>query len=316
MARGGESARGWTIGLAGLLVLGGCASDAEEAPPEVREGPRSLSQIAMTTGFVMDDTASVLASITLRENATAACMHEAGFDYTPKVPDAAAVELSDEDAPAEGSPEYVAAYGYGIWSTPAGVPRNGVQWTMPDLEEEIAYLASMSETEMAAYQVALYGEPDPADPTFVTGGCIDVADRPGSDDAEQAYLAGFREEMTAFLLALPDAPELAEVNADWSACLREAGYSFAHPGAARQSVSGEFEAALAATGGMLPESAAAEHAPQEIALATADLTCREETDFDARSAEITWQLEEDWIESHRAEVDAYLDAVAAWQPAE
>ena len=27
---------------------------AEEAPPEVREGPGPLSQVAMTTGFVMD----------------------------------------------------------------------------------------------------------------------------------------------------------------------------------------------------------------------------------------------------------------------
>lgn len=306
---------GWTIGLA-VVLLSGCSQGAEEAPPEVREGPGPLSRIARTTGFVMDDTASVLASITLRENATAACMHEAGFDYVPKVPDAAAVRLADEDAPAEGSAEYVAAYGYGVWTTPAGVPSGGVMWTMPDLEEEMAYLASMSPTEMAAYTEALYGVPDPDDPTLVGGGCLDVADRPGADDAERAYLAGFREEMTAFLVALPEAPELDEVNAEWSRCLRGAGYTFAHPEAARRSVAEEFDAALAAAGGMLPETAAAAHAPEEIALATADLACREETDYEARAGEITWRLEEEYLEAHRAEVDAYLDAVAAWQPAD
>ena len=302
------------MAVLGALMTASCAAPAQPAPETAPTGPGPLTEIAYTTGFLMDDAASVLASVTIRENATAACMHDLGFDYVLKIPDVAAIELPDEDGPVEGTAEFAAAYGYGVWTTPDGLAANSAAWTIPDLAEEEAYLASMSETELTAYFAALYGEPDPDDPTFVTGGCLDVADRPGADDAEQAYLAGVREEMMAFLVGLPEAPELAEVNGEWAACLREAGYPFANPGAARRSVVEEFDALLATTGGMMPASAPAEHAPAEIALAVADLACRAETDFEARSAAITSALEAEWVEVHRAEVDAYLDAVAAWRP--
>ena len=73
---------------------------------------------------------------------------------------------------------------------------------MTDDPEHAAYLASMSDTEAAAYETALWGpitEEGPDGSVTREGGCRDRwSEPPGRDEAERAHLRGVAEEMYAF----------------------------------------------------------------------------------------------------------------------
>ena len=295
------------------VLLTGCA--AGSAPEEPRDGPGPLSEIAMSGGLEGDDAASVIADMTQREEAVAACMHEAGFSYAPQIPQPDQVTFHPDDAVLLGPVEFAERYGYGMWDPPDN--GGGIEFAMTDDPEHAAYLASMSDTEAAAYETALWGpitEEGPDGSVTREGGCRDRwSEPPGRDDAERAYLQGVAEEMYAFFDTLAEDPAFDELNRDWSACLREAGYQAARPEDARAQAEAAFTAALEAANYQMTAAMLAEHGPQEIALATADARCRVEVDYDARHADIQWDLEQAYVDAHAADLEAYRTAVAAWQ---
>ncbi len=295
------------------VLLTGCA--AEPAPEEAREGPGPLSAILMSGGMEGDDAASVIAEMTTREEAVAACMHEAGFSYAPQIPQPDQVTFHPEDAEVLGPVEFAERYGYGMWYPPDN--GGGIEFAMTEDPEHAAYLASMSETEAAAYETALWGPvtEEGADGSVTReGGCRDRwSEPPGRDEAERAYLRGVAEEMYAFFDTLAEDPAFDDLNRDWSACLREAGYTFARPEAAQAEAMATFEAAIAAANYQLTAAMLAEHGPEEIALATADARCRVEVDYEDRHAAIQWDLEQAYVDAHTADLEAYQRALAAWQ---
>jgi len=186
-----------------------------------------------------------------------------------------------------------------------------------DLPEHAAYLAAMSATEAEAYQTARWGpitEEGPDGSVTREGGCrYRWSEPPGRDEAERAHLRGVADEMYAFFDTLADDPAFDDLNREWSACLREAGYEAARPEDARAQAEATFTAALEAADHRMTADMVAEHGSAEIALATADAVCREQVDYDARHADIRWDLEQEYVDAHAADLEAYRTAVAAWQ---
>jgi len=54
----------------------------------------------------------------------------------------------------------------------------------------------------------------------------------------------------------------------------------------------------------------AELAAAEVALATADWDCREESDYDAVWREVRSRLQQEYVDAHRDELDAWVEAHA------
>ena len=310
----GVAMRAITTALVLGVVLTGCA--AEPAPQEVREGPGPLSEIAMSGGLRGNDAASVIADMTHREEAVAACMHEAGFDYHLQVPQPDQMTFHPDDAEILGPIEFAERYGYGIWNPPDNA--GGVEFNTTVDPEHAAYLASMSETEAEVYETALWGpilEEGQDGSVIRDGGCRGRQwEPPAQDEAERAHLLGVAEEMNAFLADLAEDPAFDDLSREWSACLREAGYEVARPEDARAQVHETFESALSAADHRMTAAMVAEHGSAEIALATADALCRDQVDYDARHAAIQWDLEQEYVDAHTADLEAYRQAVAAWQP--
>lgn len=298
------------------LALAGCAAD--DAPAEPREGPGPLSEIASSAGLWGEDAASVIAAMIVREEAIASCMHEAGFSYWPQVPEPDQIEFMPEaegDA-VPGTVAYAERYGYGGWTTPPD-SGGGISFEMTADPEETAYLDSMSDTERAAYDTALWGpitEEHPDGSVSRSGGCMERQwQPPGSDDAERAYLQGVADDMNAFFVTLADDPAFDDLNREWALCLHEAGFEATSPAATEQAFWQEHGEVIAAADYTLTSEMRAEHAPAEIALATADATCREQVDYRTRWDAIAWELEQAYVDAHAADLEAYRAAMAEWQ---
>lgn len=66
----------------------------------------------------------------------------------------------------------------------------------------------------------------------------------------------------------------------------------------------------AATAGGSPVEDSAEQAAQERRLALADLDCQEATDWAARHRAIEIELQQEYVDAHRTELDALAEAGA------
>ncbi len=242
---------------------------------------------------------------TWRENQTAACMAELGFEYWPVVP--ATGDVVAGTGPERGSAEYVEAYGYGVWTTPEDDFRFSYE---ADGSANTDYRAGMSEAEGAAYDEALFGpvldEDTDGTPTR-SGGCVEAADHPQGGTA--AALSAVRDEAYAYLDAIAVDPRLDEVNADWAACVADAGFTFVSPQAAEESVVAEYSAA--ARDGTAPgPDVVARGAEAERRLAAADYGCRASTGWTTRHRAIEVELQQEYVDAHRADLDALAAAMA------
>ncbi len=305
------AARCLTVALV-LLGVTACSQSTPERPatplatgePE----PYVAGPLEEYLGWVGAETAQeVVADQTWRENRTAACMAEQGFDYWPVIP--AVGDVVEGTGPAYGSPEFVAEYGYGAWNTPDG----DYQFMFEgDASANNEYRAAMSEAEGAAYDEAFLGPVVGEDASTGTatrsGGCIEAADNPSGDAAGR--LTAIRDEALAYLDAIAADPRFGEVDADWASCMADEGYTFANPAAAEESVWAEYLAA-AGDGAAPPDDAAAAGAEGELRLAAADHACRAATDWHARHRAIEIELQQEYVDAHRADLDALAEALAA-----
>lgn len=165
------------------------------------------------------------------------------------------------------------------------------------------------------YETALGGPIIAEDANSVTrsGGCSGSAHRGIDSSGEEAYLKEVRDAALDFLAYLPTSSAFDELKAEWSACLRDAGLVEQSPFAAQMRISDESNAAW--VGGEQPGAALrSERAAEEIAIAVADLDCREELDYDARHLAISHELQADYVRDHQADLDAVAAAAARVRP--
>ena len=273
------------------------------------------------------------------EEIVAECMAEQGFEYTPVDYSQASFTMTPDDLDVEwGTREFAEKYGYGATTDPWGneeamAAPSDQEWVDPNQD----YVMSMSETEQAAYNSALYGDqsyPEGEDVEWEykweEAGCQGLAQHevyetaPGlDDDTYQALM----DEMSTMWEGIMNDPRLTELSALWATCMAEAG----HPGFttvddAQNSIYEQLNAVWdVAYTDMPPDSSEedwaavqsrvddlmAEITPIEIELAVADFDCREEVDYDKVELEVTADAQQQFYDAHKDELEAWREGALA-----
>ncbi len=286
------------------------------------------------------------------EQILAACMAEQGFEYTPvdwSYMEEQEAMRGRGSAPetAEDLAASVAEYGYGI-STQVPWPGDA-QGSGPgggQVDPNAEYVASMSDAERRAYETALMGVGQGE--AYITGeepydwtqwGCYGRSDHQLGIDQREFFddtpYEDLQAQIDAMYLAVSDEPRVLEAEREWSACMAEAGYSGlnrvadAMEGILAQSDQIWAETSFAVVSDLTttdyltsPEylAAAEENARRhadlaqiEIPTAVADYACRDEVEYQRLYAEVSIELQQEFYDAHRAELEAWLAAYEEFQ---
>lgn len=274
------------------------------------------------------------------EELVAACMQDEGFDYTPAENNGGTVYASDEDEldVEYGTKAFAEKYGYAISTDPWGFedqPQDdGSEYVDPNAD----YVAAMSETEAAAYQEALWGPPveyvegeDQTEYDWTTSGCYGAAQHEVFEGGQETdEFSGLEDELNRFYETVQADPRIAELNNRWASCMADAGFDgIADVSAAQEGLYEEWNDLqgwndpeyLAATeswdweanpdGPPAPEvdeAAKQKFTEKEIAQAVADFGCQEEIDYTAESLKVDHELQQDFVDQHGDELEAWATA--------
>ncbi|WP_369140836.1 hypothetical protein [Modestobacter versicolor] len=250
----------------------------------------------------------------------AQCMQEEGFEYTPDT--SSSTFYSGEDTEWEPDDrDWVAQYGYGAVNSPFTEQPTPAEDEYVDPNAD--YVATLSESEQTAFYEALYGptptEEEMAEDASVeydwqTAGCQGAAQHEvaGEDVSQSEEFKPLFDAIDAFYGDMASWPGMAELDAEWAACMDAAGHGgFTAQADAQNSVYEElnalYEEMPTSEEGISaePDEAARDAiAEREVQLALADLGCREETDHRDRTAEITREAEQQFVDDHQQELDA------------
>ncbi|UZN02075.1 hypothetical protein [Cellulomonas sp. S1-8] len=312
------------VAAVAALVLAGCTDGGSAAPSDDETGPMTAFFEDMGGSMNEEDIEEQQRRV---EEIVATCMAEEGFEYTPAEPMTGAV--NSDDMPEWDSKEYAVQYGYGA-TTSDELYGGGEDYVDPNAD----YIASMSEGEQTAFYEALYGispEVDPeADPeaeveyNWEEAGCQGRAshevyeqDQIWEDPAVQDLM----DEMNTEYENLADDPALREAQEEWAACIAEAGFDFATPDEAQQSIYDEVNVLWEAVAPTDPEAEVDPEAPmaepdpaamaelkeKELALAAADYECKESSGYLEAQKAANLELETRLWEKYGEQ----LEAVAA-----
>lgn len=267
----------------------------------------------------------------------AACMAEQGFTYIPFLGGGGTITITEDPATvARDTREFAELYGFGIG---AEINDYGELWGFGSAQSaddpNIALTAQMSQGELAAWWDALQGQGRIVDGVLdlTVPGCRDAAYReytPSDEfDALQQEIATFFQPFFAGTL-----PELAMLNQDWAACMLDAGFPDAQtPDLLQQGLQDEYRVITGWTfdiaGGGSWRSPADDHQTdpaqraafieREVAAAVANYDCLEQVDFDQRHQQIDFALQNEFVNLHRSELEAWLEYAQQfdarrWQP--
>ncbi|MGY2080093.1 hypothetical protein [Modestobacter sp. SYSU DS0657] len=311
---------------AGVLLLTGC-SGSDDAPDdsasEVEVGPLGEYMNAVYGGDLSPEEQErrFAEQQEKQEELVAQCMQEQGFEYTP---DNQSMTFSSGDG-TEWEPddrEWVGQYGYGAVKSPFSeepVPAEE-EWVDPNGD----YVASLSESEQAAFYEALYG-PQPTEEEmneevsyeydWKTAGCQGAAQHEvaGEDVSQSEEFKPLFDALNEFYEGMASWPGMVELDAEWAACMDAAGHGgYATQTDAQNSLYEELNeiyesTALTEDGEFAgePDQAALDAlAKREVELALADLECREETDYRDRAADVNREAEQQFVDDHKSELEA------------
>ncbi|NUU18250.1 hypothetical protein HP550_13415 [Cellulomonas humilata] len=257
------------------------------------------------------------------EEIVAACMQDEGFEYTPQDTSTMTQSFEDEDMPAWDSLEFAEQYGYGA-TTSSEMPMNkaGEEFVDPNAD----YLATMSESEQTAFYEALYGKQtmseEPTDEEtpveqeydWTTAGCQGKAQHEVYEDGQVYDDPEFKDLMEGMSELYTDMEKDERTIAayrDWAECMAEAGYDFANPQEAQNSIyEAVNEIPYNEEDGSQDPAALAELRDDEIATATADRTCQDSTGAARKVLEAQFAVEQDFIDAHKDELDAMVEKAA------
>ncbi|WP_459643842.1 hypothetical protein [Kineococcus sp. NUM-3379] len=250
------------------------------------------------------------------EGIVAQCMKEQGFEYTPNT---TATEGGDSSEAWDlDSRKWVSQYGYGVVEQPGQAEAE--TGSAAEEDPNAAYVASLPESEQAAYREALAG-PEPTEEeqaalesgegewNWEDAGCSGKAahESMGEFPLESDEYEGLNDAITKFFEDQATWPELAELDASWSTCMAEAG----HPGFTAQqdaqmsvwNEQGELQGADGPDGE--PDPAALEAlGKKEVELALADLDCRQRTDYKSKFEDVSFEKQQQFVDDHRTELEA------------
>lgn len=315
--------------LLGLAMLAACSGGTES--PEPAPLPESGPLTRLLDIVVADEPVSDQMAV---EEIAARCMAEQGFEYTPVDTSLSYADELTEPAFATGTREYAQEYGFGVTTDPQGFIAAGREWWLNDRDTEqvdpnAAYLASISEAEQQAYAITLWGEPTDTDPDMLDWehqGCQGRARHEVEVTSAWQDTAGAQSLSEGFNAAIEQTaadPRVADVNHEWASCMTDGGYpGFERVEDAAASIIDAFNAAneTAAAVGQDPteaevraswariDEAVEELQPREIALALADVDCRERVGYEQAVAAVQAEYEQEFYDAHRTELEATLQA--------
>ncbi|WP_194765575.1 hypothetical protein [Microbacterium sp. UFMG61] len=268
------------------------------------------------------------------EELMAECMAEEGFEYTPNTQNGGMVFSDDEVEWEPEKKDWVAKYGYGIVNNPYNeVMQEGGSEEYVDPNSE--YVESLSESEQTAYYETAYGVPPEEEELAEDGsyeynwedaGCQGWAQHEleGEDPWQSDEFADLRDKMNAVFTEAQESPELKDLNAEWAACMDDAGEpGFTAQLDAQQSISDEQSALFDAAYGdgttevdvESPDFVDPSESPEmkelgerEIELALVDLECKEKTSYMKQALEIQFAIEEKFIAENKADLEAFKAA--------
>lgn len=303
---------GGAVGVALLALVAGCGQEPEPSRATVEPGPAEV-YLDAGTGYSSDEAPE----LTVRfEESIAACMLEQGFEYVPYVE---GHTMTDEAAidPPLGSRAFAEQFGYGFAVVPEGMR---VSSSGDNPNEEIT--AAMSPEELDAYTRAMWGDDaveGASDGETQLGGCFRGARNEVFGDRETDHVrAGLEDEIARIDTEVaPTDPQVMAAAAEWSECMADVGHpGYASPPDAEQAAWAAwlaFNEGIAADptlGAVGPEGGIAgegDLAAREASLATADWDCRAATDYDAVWGAARDRLQQEYVDAHRAELDAWVE---------
>jgi hypothetical protein len=324
-----------------ILTLAGCTGtspDEQKSDSELTPEDSPLSEYldaAWSGGLSQEDQDKKYAEEQAKvEKIVAQCMTEQGFEYVPVEPSTESTVISDDSEDWKpDSKDWVEKYGYGIVNYPG---KDDEVEPEPDPETEpdpnLEYIDSLSESESAAYDEALYGPtPDEVeseenhDYRWEEAGCMGSAEHEVRGD--DVFSTGEFDDLFAKIEDLWSAgaqnSAYAELDARWAECMADKGESgFSSPTEAIDSIYSALPAPEDAPSEPADEEEPAEtgeptdkevpEGPEldalgvrEIELALVDLACREKTSYAETSLKIQFDVEEQFIAENKAELDAF-----------
>lgn len=303
--------------VAAAFLLGGCSQADDAAEPAAKDSPLTefMSSVYGSDMSPEEQEKEYAERERKREDLVAQCMSEEGFEYTPNVQEVS-FSMGSVDDYKPDSREWVAQYGYGMLNYPGQNDEPSAEATeYVDLNAD--YVASLSESEQTAFYEALNGPmPDEADMPaegeviewdWTTAGCYGWSEHEisGEDPYSSEEHQPLIDAMNTLYEDMMAAPELVDVDAEWSACMADAGHpGFSVQNDARSSISDKMNT-MYDDSGSADEAAMDAVAEEEIELALVDLDCREETDYQDTMESVQFKLEQQFIDDHKAELEAF-----------
>ena len=271
------------------------------------------------------------------EEEIAACMAELGFQYNMRDDAGGTIVIwnSDDSEIEWGTRAFAEEFGLAISTDPWGWNnddedggRDTMVWTDPNQD----ILDAMSDSERQAWSEALWGppmEPD-ADGNWpewdpMNAGCQGQAQGARWHRQTPDEFLALEEEMNNIWMNMMSDPRIVALQTGWTTCMATAG----HPGFTTQD---EFHNTLweewaelqgwnamndvwatwdweaNPDGPTMPEpdpAAVAAFTEREIALAVADWDCRDSLRFNAVQQEVNLELQQQFVDRHRAELEAW-----------
>lgn len=320
------------IAAALALTLAGCSSKPGSSA-KMEEGPLQKYMSAMwdDTEFSEEKFAEQDREI---EDLVAVCMQDEGFDYKPNVQTSGGFVSFDDEDMDWNSKEFAEQYGYGAMTNPwneQAEQQDPQEYVDPNSD----YYESLSDSERAAYDEALYGVqpteeewaeieasgepymPDPAEQ-----GCYGTANekvRSSTDNYQAAMedpeFAELFEEMNNVYMESESSDEMQKLNSEWASCMADAGYTdFKTPADASNSIHEAQQELFGWNTEMAEDEMPKEPSKDdqdklkklEIETAVADFECKDKSDYMDKSMKLMFEIEQKFVDENKAKLDAMV----------
>ncbi|MGD8194627.1 hypothetical protein ACEXQB_009045 [Herbiconiux sp. P18] len=309
-----------------VATLAGCAGGATTAAPPT-ESPLAPYFDVLYGGGTDEQ---MQAQNKATQDLAAACMKEQGFPYRPDS-SSGVFRHEDVDGPSWGSREFAEQYGYGVVRNPFSGGTGSDDGSGEYVDPNADYLATLSESERAAWEEALYGPPTgelegefaATDYDWTTAGCLGAASHQAELDAGFAgsdpEFTALIDEMEALSQKAMTTDAVVAAERGWSDCLASAGHpGFEHKSDPSADIAERFaaivrpgEAPSAADSVESAETSPAaldELAEEEVDLAVADFDCAESSGYEATLAAEQQRLDQEFVDANRTQLDALVAA--------
>ncbi|WP_341955341.1 hypothetical protein [Microbacterium sp. LWH13-1.2] len=318
-----------------VVVLAGCSASAGDDSLSYDDSPLAEYVSAAYGGDLSPEEQQKQVEERQRqtEELVAQCMSDEGFEYTPIIDNGGVAVSEAVEAWEPDKREWVETYGYGVVNSPFTAQGEVLGEAYVDPNQD--YIESLTETERAAFNETLYGATPTEEELVEDGGyeydwqeagCQGWAQHEvdGDDVWQSDEFADLRSKIEELWTQSQESPEMAELNAEWAACMADAGEpGFSAQTDASQSIVDAHDALYQAAGEEGGEQIGTESAEsvdpretpemtalgeREIELALVDLKCRTETSYVEESLKLQFASEEKFIAANKAELDAFKAA--------